>query len=128
MTRKQKQESIEVQNRERQEWPINNTKIADIEKEIADLMKEEIGVELDTQAKLLFSKFVEDLSFDSLDGISLVMEVEKRFGIEITDDETERINTGKDLAKVVREKLLRKRAVTKSADEKISKPKRAAKN
>jgi acyl carrier protein len=39
------------------------------------------------------SKFVEDLGADSLDVVELVMALEEKFGIEIPDDQAEKIQT-----------------------------------
>ena len=39
------------------------------------------------------SSFVEDLGADSLDTVELIMEFEDEFGIEISDEQAERIST-----------------------------------
>lgn len=39
------------------------------------------------------SKFIEDLGADSLDVVELVMALEEKFGIEIPDDQAEKILT-----------------------------------
>ena len=39
------------------------------------------------------AKFIEDLGADSLDTVELVMALEEKFGIEITDEEAESIQT-----------------------------------
>jgi len=39
------------------------------------------------------SKFVEDLGADSLDVVELVMALEEKFGVEIPDDQAEKIQT-----------------------------------
>ena len=43
------------------------------------------------------SKFVEDLGADSLDLVELIMAFEDKFGIEISDEEAEKMVTVKDV-------------------------------
>lgn len=52
----------------------------------------------------LDSKFVDDLGADSLDVVELVMALEEKFGIEIPDEEAEKISTVKDVVEYI-EKL-----------------------
>ena len=40
------------------------------------------------------SSFVEDLGADSLDTVELIMEFEDEFGVEISDEDAEKISTG----------------------------------
>jgi acyl carrier protein len=42
------------------------------------------------------SKFVDDLGADSLDLVELIMALEDKFGIEISDEDAEKIVTVKD--------------------------------
>jgi len=49
--------------------------------------------------------FVKDLGIDSLDAIELVMAVEEEFGIEITDEEAEKVLTVADLLLCLEGKL-----------------------
>ncbi len=42
------------------------------------------------------ASFIDDLGADSLDTVELVMALEEEFGIEIPDDEAERIRTVQD--------------------------------
>ena len=42
------------------------------------------------------ASFVDDLGADSLDTVELVMEFEEKFGIEIPDEDAEKIQTVKD--------------------------------
>ncbi len=43
------------------------------------------------------SKFKEDLDFDSLDTVEMVMELEEAFNLEITDEDAEKFVTVKDV-------------------------------
>lgn len=47
------------------------------------------------------SKFVEDLGADSLDVVELVMALEEKFGIEIPDEDAEKIATVADAVKYI---------------------------
>ncbi|WPX97012.1 acyl carrier protein [Candidatus Bandiella euplotis] len=47
----------------------------------------------DTSKIKLDSSFAEDLGVDSLDRVELVMALEEEFGVEITDEEAEKIKT-----------------------------------
>jgi len=47
------------------------------------------------------SSFVEDLGADSLDVVELVMALEEEFGIEIPDDQAEKIATVGDAVKFI---------------------------
>ncbi|MEK6796655.1 MAG: acyl carrier protein [Spirochaetota bacterium] len=49
------------------------------------------------------SSFVDDLGADSLDTVELVMELEKKFGIEIPDEAAEKIKTVGDAVKYIEE-------------------------
>jgi len=46
--------------------------------------------------------FAEDLGADSLDRVELVMNVEQAFGIEVPDEEAEKINTVQDVHNLIR--------------------------
>lgn len=48
---------------------------------------------------------ISDLGGDALDTIELVMELEERFNIEISDDEAERMRTVQDVSTCVASKL-----------------------
>ena len=63
----------------------------DIPTEVKRIIKEQLDVdEKDIKPE---SSFIDDLGADSLDVVELVMEFEKAFGIEIPDNEAEKIST-----------------------------------
>jgi len=70
---------------------------------IKAIIAEQLGVkpeEVTDQAK-----FVEDLGADSLDTVELVMALEEEFGIEIPDEDAEKLTTVGDAMKYIEEKV-----------------------
>ena len=66
-----------------------------IESKVKSIIVDKLGVE-ESQVTPEAS-FTADLNADSLDTVELIMEFEKEFGISIPDDETQNINTVKDV-------------------------------
>ncbi|HEX9843025.1 MAG TPA: acyl carrier protein [bacterium] len=63
----------------------------DVASKVKQIIAEQLGVdEPDIKPA---SHFVDDLGADSLDQVELVMAFEEEFGIEIPDDEAEKITT-----------------------------------
>ncbi|MCK4655535.1 MAG: acyl carrier protein [candidate division Zixibacteria bacterium] len=62
-----------------------------VEAKVKEIIVEQLGVDPD-QVNVEAS-FVDDLGADSLDTVELVMALEEEFGIEIPDEEAEKINT-----------------------------------
>ncbi len=70
--------------------------------EVKDVVVEQLNANPDEVKE--GSKFVEDLGADSLDVVELVMALEEKFGIEIPDDEAEKITTVGDVIKYIESK------------------------
>ena len=58
---------------------------------VKDVIIDKLGVEEDSIKSE--AHFVNDLGADSLDTVELIMEFEEEFGIEIPDDDAEKITT-----------------------------------
>ena len=65
--------------------------MADIEAKVKDIIINELGVEAEKVTRE--ASFVEDLGADSLDTVELVMAFEEEFGIEIPDEDAEKLQT-----------------------------------
>jgi acyl carrier protein len=50
------------------------------------------------------ASFIDDLGADSLDLVELIMEMEENFGIQISDEELEKIRTIKDVIEFLKKK------------------------
>jgi acyl carrier protein len=67
------------------------TAMADIEQKVKDIIINELGV--DAEKVTPEASFVEDLGADSLDTVELVMAFEEEFGMEIPDEDAEKLQT-----------------------------------
>lgn len=68
---------------------------------VKEIIVDQLGVEEDEVT--LESSFIEDLGADSLDIVELIMALEEEFGMEIPDDEAEKISTVNDAVEYIRE-------------------------
>jgi acyl carrier protein len=68
--------------------------MADIEQKVKDIIINELGVEAEKVTPE--ASFVDDLGADSLDTVELVMAFEEEFGMEIPDEEAEKLQTVRD--------------------------------
>ena len=74
--------------------------VAELEEKVKKLIVDQLGVdaaEVTTEAS-----FIEDLGADSLDTVELVMALEEEFGVEIPDEEAEKIITVKDAIEYIK--------------------------
>ena len=68
--------------------------MASVEERVKQIIVEQLGV--DEAEVTPTASFVDDLGADSLDTVELVMAFEEEFGIEIPDEDAEKIVTVKD--------------------------------
>jgi acyl carrier protein len=65
--------------------------MAEVEAKVKKIISEQLGVpEADVKPE---ASFVNDLGADSLDTVELVMALEEEFGVEIPDEDAEKIAT-----------------------------------
>lgn len=70
-----------------------------VEEKVKDIIVEQLGVtpeQVTAQAS-----FIEDLGADSLDTVELVMAFEEEFGVEVPDEDAEKLQTVGDVIKYI---------------------------
>jgi acyl carrier protein len=72
-----------------------------IEERVRDLIVEQLGVNADQVVNA--ASFVDDLGADSLDTVELVMAFEEEFGLDIPDEDAEKMATVTDVTKYLEE-------------------------
>jgi acyl carrier protein len=65
--------------------------MSDIEARVKEIIVNELGVE--AEKVTIEASFVEDLGADSLDTVELVMAFEEEFGVDIPDEDAEKMST-----------------------------------
>ena len=80
--------------------------MATVLERVKKIVVEQLGV--DEKDVVPTARFVDDLGADSLDTVELVMALEEEFGIEIPDEDAEKITTVGDAVKYIEEKTANK--------------------
>jgi len=73
-----------------------------IEEKVKDIIVEQLGVNAEQVTPE--AKFIEDLGADSLDTVELVMAFEEEFGVEVPDEDAEKLQNVGDVIKYIEEK------------------------
>lgn len=73
----------------------------DVERKVVDLIGE-VLVDVNKENIHLDSKIVEDLGAESLDIYDMIALLEDEFGLEINDEEVEKIQTVQDVASYIK--------------------------
>jgi acyl carrier protein len=70
-----------------------------VEQRVREIVAEQL--ERDVNEVTTASSLIDDLGADSLDVVELVMKMEEEFGIEIPDEEAEKIKTVNDVVQYI---------------------------
>lgn len=70
-----------------------------LEQRVKDIIVEQLGVK--PEQVVPAAKFIEDLGADSLDTVELVMALEEEFGIEVPDEQAEKLQSVGDVIKYI---------------------------
>ena len=73
-----------------------------VQDKITEIIVEQLGVK--SEEVVPEASFVDDLGADSLDTVELVMALEEEFGIEIPDEDAEKIQTVGDAIRYIEDK------------------------
>ena len=74
-----------------------------VEEKVKSIIAEQLGVK--SEEVTPGTSFIDDLGADSLDTVELVMALEEEFGIEIPDEDAEKMTTVGDAVKYIEEKI-----------------------
>jgi acyl carrier protein len=74
-----------------------------VEERVKEIVIDQLGV--DTKEVTPGASFIEDLGADSLDTVELVMALEEEFGMEIPDEDAEKISTVGEAIKYIQEHM-----------------------
>lgn len=70
--------------------------------DVREVIVEKLGV--DAEKVVPEARFIEDLGADSLDTVELIMGLEDKFGLEISDEDAEKIRTVQDAINFIQSK------------------------
>ena len=76
--------------------------MTDAGQKVRSIIAEQLGVKIEEVTDT--ASFVDDLGADSLDTVELVMALEEEFGIEIPDEEAEKMTSVGEAVRYVEEK------------------------
>ena len=74
----------------------------EVEDKVKAIIAEQLGVKLEEVTDT--ASFIEDLGADSLDTVELVMALEEEFGIEIPDEDAEKMRSVGEAVKYIESK------------------------
>jgi acyl carrier protein len=74
-----------------------------VERRVIEIIVEQLGVS--TEEVALEASFIDDLGADSLDLVELIMAMEEEFGLEISDEDAEKIQTVQDVVNYINQHI-----------------------
>ena len=77
-----------------------------VAEKVKDIISEQLGVKKEEIKPE--SSFIDDLGADSLDTVEVVMALDEEFGIEIPDEDAEKITTVGEAVKYIEDKVSKK--------------------
>jgi acyl carrier protein len=77
--------------------------MVDVEEKVKKIIEEKLSVNADQITN--DARFAEDLKADSLDTVELIMALEDEFGLDIPDEEADKIKTVQDTIDYIQNKL-----------------------
>jgi len=77
-----------------------------VDEKVKAIIAEQLGVKAEEVTPT--ASFIDDLGADSLDTVELVMALEEEFGIEIPDEDAEKMTTVGEAIKYIEEKATKK--------------------
>ncbi len=77
-----------------------------VDEKVKSIISEQLGVKKEEIKPE--SSFIDDLGADSLDTVEVVMALEEEFGIEIPDEDAEKITTVGEAVKYIEAKVAKK--------------------
>jgi len=77
-----------------------------VTEKVKSIIAEQLGVKIEEVTE--GASFIDDLGADSLDTVELVMALEEEFGVEIPDEDAEKMTTVGDAIKYIEEKSTKK--------------------
>ncbi len=81
--------------------------MAEISQKVKSIIAEQLGVKVEEVTDS--ASFVDDLGADSLDTVELVMALEEEFGIEIPDEDAEKMTNVGEAIRYLEEKAVHKK-------------------
>ena len=76
--------------------------MAEVAQKVKSIIAEQLGVKVEEVTES--ASFVDDLGADSLDTVELVMALEEEFGIEIPDEDAEKMTNVGEAVRYIEEK------------------------